>query len=168
MRPNRMQQHFWLDIEKQSQLRVLYVHFSTEGLSPLSVWFSFLAYLCLHSVTAQSIDIPSLVPPLLPIWALQNIELISGVAIVRRNATYIRKSLPHKVSTYKCLDLSLHLCEPFLGLSLIFVLCYNLVNWRIAFHLIALRYPSSLLAVNFLTRRGVTDWSAKLKANWYR
>lgn len=157
-----------LGIEEQSQLRVLYVHFLRRVSSPSSVWLSFLAHLCLHSVTAQSTDIPLSPRPATSSY-LNVVEY--WIDLGSHDGTskyYIRKSLLYKVSRYKCLDLSPHLCEPFLGLSPTFVLCYNLVNWRIAFHLIALCYPSSLLAVNFLNRRGMTDRSAELKANWYR
>lgn len=65
MRKNRMQERFLGSGIEESQLRVLYVHFC-EGSHPLHP-FDSLSYLCLHSVTAQSTDIPPLVPPLLPI-----------------------------------------------------------------------------------------------------
>jgi len=62
---------------------------------------------------------------------------------------------------YRRLDLSLHLSAAFLSLSCIMLQLSQLTH-RFSSHRSTL---SSLLAVNFLNRRAMTDRSAELKAN---
>jgi len=144
---------------------ILYTYFSAEGFSPfIHLILLLIVSLSLFAFCYNSVNWYSAPRPVAP-FCLGIVEY--WIDLANRDSTpkyCIRKSFLYKVSMYRRLDLSLHLSAAFLSLSCIMLQLSQLTH-RFSSHRSTL---SSLLAVNFLNRRAMTDRSAELKANWYR